>query len=123
MSAVQVSGGQIGNLIIGSVNQSELNATVTNVIKQGGNEAELGRTIQNLIGVIGKLDESHKSEQAELFDLLKGFLKQIELSKEKRSPSVIKLIWERVVQLSQVSHEVEHVVQTILPMLLALLGR
>ncbi len=123
MSSIQVFGGQIGNLIVGPVNQSELTATVANVIKQGGNEAELGRTIQNLIDVIGKLDENHKTEQAELFDLLKGFLKQIELSKEKRSPSVIKLIWERVVQLSQVSHEVEQVVQTILPMLPALLGR
>ena len=123
MSSVQIFGGQIGSLIVGSVNQSELTSTVANVIKQGGNEGELGRAIQDLIGVIGKLDERHKSEQAELFDLLKGFLKQIELSKDKRSPSVIKLIWERIVQLSQVSHEVEQVVQAILPMLPALLGR
>lgn len=123
MSSVQVFGGQIGNLIVGSVNQTELTATVAHVIKQGGSEAELGRAIQNLIGVIGKLDESHKSQQNELFDLLNGFLKQIDLSKENRSPSVIKLIWDRIVQLSQVSQEVERVVQTILPMLPALFGR
>lgn len=40
MSSVQITGSQIGNLVLGSVTQSELTATVTEIAKQGGTEAE-----------------------------------------------------------------------------------
>ena len=121
-SSIQITGSQIGNLVLGSVNQSELTATVTDIVKQGGTEAELGRAIQSLIEVIGKMDANHKSEQAELFDLLKGLLHQIKLPKQERSRSAIKAIWDRVVQVSQVSSEVAQIVEKVLPILPALLN-
>lgn len=54
MSSVQISESQIGNLVLGSVNQSELTATVTEIVKQGGTEAELGKALQGMIEVVGK---------------------------------------------------------------------
>jgi len=121
LSSVQITGGQIGNLIIGSVSQSELTATVAHIIEQG--EAELGQAIQSLIGAIEKLDENYKSERELLLDLVKGFTQQIELPKKKRSPSAIQAIWDRIVQVSTVSGDLAQVVQTILPMIPAFLGR
>jgi hypothetical protein len=123
MSSVQITGSQIGNLVLGSVNQSELTATVTEIVKQGGTEAELGQALQSMIEVVGKMDANNKAEQAELFDLLKGLLQQIKLPKQERSRSTIKAIWDRVVEVSQISNEVTQIVQTVLPMIPALLNR
>lgn len=123
MSLVHITGSQIGNLVLGSVNQSELTATVTDMVKHGGAEAELGKALQSMIGVVGKMDSSLKAEQAQLFDLLKGLLQQINLPKQERSRSAIKAIWDRVVEVSQVSNEVTQIAQTVLPMIPALLNR
>ena len=121
MSSIRITGSPIGNLVLGSVNQSELTATVTEIVKQGSTEAELGNAIQSLIEVIGKMNTNHKTEQAELFDLLKGLLHQIKLPKQEQSRSTIKIIWDRVVLVSQVSNEVVQVVGKVLPSILALL--
>lgn len=123
MSSVQITGSQIGNLVLGSVNQSELTARVTEIVKQGGTEAELGQALQRMIEIVGKMDANNKAEQAELFDLLKGLLQQIKLPKQERSRSTIKAIWDRVVEVSQISNEVTQIVQTVLPMIPALLNR
>ena len=120
-SSIQITGSPIGNLVLGSVNKSELTATVTEIVKQGSTEAELGNAIQSLIEVIGKMNTNHKTEQAELFDLLKGLLHQIKLPKQEQSRSTIKIIWDRVVLVSQVSNEVVQVVGKVLPSILALL--
>jgi len=123
MSSVQITGNQIGNLVLGSVNQSELTARVTEIVKQGGTEAELGRALQSMIEIVGKIDADNKAEQAELFDLLMGLLQQIKLPKQERSRSTIKVIWDRIVEVSQISNEVTQIVQTVLPMIPALLSR
>lgn len=122
MSPIQITGSQIGNLVFGSVNQSGLTATVTEIVKKGGAEAELGRAIQSLIEVIGKMDAIHKSEQAVLFDLLKGLLHQIKLPKQERSHSTIKAIWNQIVQVSQVSNEVAQIIEKVLPIIPAWLN-
>ena len=121
MSPIQITGNQIGNLVLGSVNRSELTATVTEIVKQGGTEAELGRAVHGLIEVIGRMDDNKKVEQAELFDLVKGLLQQIKLPKQERSRSTIKVIWDRVVEVSRVSAEVAQLVQRVLPMIPGLL--
>lgn len=121
MNPIQITANQIGNLVLGSVNQSELTATVTEIVKQGGTEAELGRAVQGLIEVIGRMDDNKKVEQAELFDLVKGLLQQIKLPKQERSRSTIKVIWDRVVEVSRVSAEVAQLVQRVLPMIPGLL--
>lgn len=123
MSSIQITGSQIGNLVLGSVNQSELIATVGEIVKQGGTEAELGNALHSMIEVVGKMAATTKTEQAELFDLLKGLLQQIKLPKQERSRSTIKAIWDRVVEVSQISHEVTQIVQTVLPLIPALLNR
>jgi hypothetical protein len=123
MSSVQITGSHIGNLVLGSVNQSELTATVTEMVKQGGTEAELGKALQSMVEVVGRMDANNKAEQAELFDLLKGLLQQIKLPKQERSRSTIKAIWDRVVEVSQVNNEVTQLVQTMLPIILTLWNR
>lgn len=45
-----------------------------------------------MIEVVGKLDVNKKAEHAELFDLVKGLLQQIELPRQARSPSTIRAI-------------------------------
>ncbi len=121
-SSIQITGSQIGNLVLGSVNQSELRATVAEIIKEGGTGAELGKALQSMVEVVGKITADRKAEQAELFDLLKGLLQQVKLPKQDRSRSTIKVIWDRVLEISQVSSDVAQVAQTILPMISALLG-
>ena len=93
------------------------------MVKHGGAEAELEKALQSMIGVVGKMDSSLKAEQAQLFDLLKGLLQQINLPKQERSRSAIKAIWDRVVEVSQVSNEVTQIAQTVLPMIPASLNR
>lgn len=75
-----------------------------------------------MVEVVGKITADRKAEQAELFDLLKGLLQQVKLPKQDRSRSTIKVIWDRVLEISQVSSDVAQVAQTILPMISALLG-
>ncbi|MGE0471002.1 MAG: hypothetical protein AB7L09_26480 [Nitrospira sp.] len=123
MNPVQITDSQIGNLVLGSVNQSELTATANTMVKNGGAEAELGKAIRSLIEVVGKMTADRKPEQAELFDLLKGLLQQVKLPEQDRSRSTIKVIWDRVREVSQVSSEVAQAVQTILPSISALLGQ
>jgi len=93
------------------------------MVRKGGTEAELGKALQSLIEVVGKMPADRKTEQAELFDLLKGLLQQVKLPEQDRSRSTIKVIWDRVLEVSQVSSDVAQVVQTILPAISALLGQ
>ncbi len=121
-TAIQISGGQIGNLVVGSVNQSQLNAAVHQIVNQGGPEADAARLVQGLIDAIGRMDEAQKSQQAELYDLVKGLLHQIRLPKEERSPSTIKVIYEHLIKVANVSSEVTQLIQQNLPQVLAALG-
>ena len=76
-----------------------------------------------MVEVVGRMDANNKAEQAELFDLLKGLFQRIKLPKQERSRSTIKAIWDRVVEVSQISNEVTQIVHAVLPMIPALLSR
>ena len=76
-----------------------------------------------MIEVVGRMEANNKAEQAEIFDLLRGLLQQLKLPKQERSRSTIKAIWDRVIEVSQISNEVTQIVQIIIPMIPALLNR
>lgn len=114
MSPIQIT---VGNIVMGSVSDSKLTATIAEIVNQGGNQKDMGVAIQNLLAVVGQMDMQHKAEQAELLDLIRALLYQVKLPKEERNATTIKLIWDRVVQVSQVSNAVVHVVQSMGAML------
>lgn len=118
----QMSGGQIGNLVLGSVSHAQLTASVQQIITQGGHEAELGRSIQSLIEAIGRMDVDLRAQQAELYDLVKGLLHQAKLPKDERSLGSIRATAERIAEVSKVSAELLQFIQQTLPQLLALFG-
>jgi hypothetical protein len=123
MPSVQISDSQIGNLVLGSsVNESQLKASIKEIVKQGGIEPEVVRAIEKIVQVIAQINDAHKAERAELYDLLKGLLQQINLPQKDRSPSTIRVVWERFVQVSQVSAEVVKAIESVLPLISGLLG-
>lgn len=121
-ASVQVTGGQIGTLVIGPVNQSQLTASIKQIIQQGGEKAGVGRIIESLLEIIKRMEDEHKTEQAELYDLARGLASQIQLPKEERSPSTIRCIWDRIRKVGGVSAEVIEFVNDNFPLLLRLLG-
>jgi len=105
--AISISGQQIGNVVFGNVNLSTLNASLQNLKQKGQKEGELAQILENFLEVIKELEDRHQSEKNELSDLLNGLLTQLNVPKEGRSLSIIKVGWERIVQIGQTIHSVK----------------
>lgn len=120
-SSISISGGQIGQVVVGDVNLSNLNASLQSFKQKNAGEGELAQILENFLEVIKQVDERHLLEKKELFDLTKGLLTQLNVPKEDRSVSVIRIAWSRICEISQTIHSVKNFMEQT-PQILGLLG-
>jgi hypothetical protein len=123
MSSVEIRGHQIGNVFMGPVSQSQVSASIQQIIDHGGPEAEVGRHLDSLVQLISRMDESQKAEQAELLDLVKALAQQVKSPTEERSPSTVRLVLGRIKDVAGASTEVATFVDKTLPLIISAFDR
>ncbi|NOS77966.1 MAG: hypothetical protein HOP35_08465 [Nitrospira sp.] len=123
MSSINIQG-HVANIVVGNVSHSGLSGSVSHLVNSGNITADTGRHLETLLAVVSEMREQHQVQQRQLYDLVKGFSQQLELPSEKRSITTIQAIWEKMVQVSQVSSEVFKAIEKIAPYILpVILGR